>query len=126
MQPEPWKDARPEDPIGVWRYLLIDPMLQDEPQDDLLAQDHHHVFQHARLLIVAAFGMQINRDTTGGYFDKQLWRTRRIVVLRKASLSPGGRLNEQHTIGLRLARFSKNCCGVIRRQCAGCRNPIIP
>jgi hypothetical protein len=22
MQPEPWKDARPEDPVGVWRHLL--------------------------------------------------------------------------------------------------------
>jgi len=100
---------------------LIGPILQDEPPDDLLAQDHHHVFQHARLLIIVAFGMQINGGAAGGYLYNQLWRTRRIIVLGKASLSSGRRLNDKHTIGLRLAGLSKNRGGVIRRQCARTR-----
>src|SRR5262245_1384027 len=95
MQPEPWKDVRSEDPVGAWRYLLIGPILQDEPLDNLLAQDHHHVFPHARLLIIAAFGMQINGGAAGGHFHNQLWWARRIVVLGKASLSSSGRLNDQ-------------------------------
>src|SRR5262245_49076811 len=110
MQPESWKDTRPEDLVGVRRYLLIGPMLQDEPPDDLLVQDYHHVFQHARLLIIAVFGMQINRSTTGGHLYNQLWRTRRIVVLGKASLAAGGRLNDQHTIRLRFTQLTKNRC----------------
>jgi hypothetical protein len=62
------KDSWLEDPVCVWRYPLIGPILQDEPPNDLLAQDHHNVFQHAHLLIIAAFGMQINGGATGGYF----------------------------------------------------------
>ena len=50
MQPEPWKDARPEDPVCVWGYFLIGPILQDKPPHDLLAQDHYNVFQYTGVI----------------------------------------------------------------------------
>jgi hypothetical protein len=63
-------------------YLPIRAIRQDKPAHHALAQDDHHIFQHASLLIVTAFPMKVNGLTARGHFHDQLRRAGRIPLLR--------------------------------------------
>ncbi len=54
IEPEPRKDCGLEQPMRVRLPFPVRAVLQDKPAHHALAQDDHHIFQHASLLIVPA------------------------------------------------------------------------
>ena len=63
-------------------YFPIGAILQDKPAHHALAQDDHHIFQYASLLIVTTFRVQVDGFTARGHFHNQLGRAGRIPILR--------------------------------------------
>jgi len=84
IEPEPRKDCGLEQPTCVRLHFLIRVVLQDKPAHHALAQDDHHIFQHASRLIVPTFCVQVDGCTAGGDFHNQLRRAGRIPILRDA------------------------------------------
>ena len=61
IEPEPREHSGFEHPTRVRLHVPIRAVLQDKPAHHVLAQDDHHIFQYASLLIVTTFRMQVLR-----------------------------------------------------------------
>jgi hypothetical protein len=63
IEPEPREYSGLEHPARVRLYFPIRAVLQDKPAHHALAQDDHHIFQYASLLIVMTFRVAKNSIT---------------------------------------------------------------